>query len=99
MTLDFGDVPTWLATLGAFAAVLFASRAYGMEKRRDAVAADLRLQEQPSRLAIWPESDYLSDELGFIDLFVVRNASELPVYDLVVVSFRYTVEEPTRKPA
>jgi hypothetical protein len=97
---DFGDVPTWLATVGAVLAAYFAARAYVIETRRDAVAANLLRQEQASQIAVWTE--YLphpyTGEPEAMDCFVLRNASQLPIYEVHVFSFSHKtfpqIEEP-----
>ncbi|MEJ3748456.1 hypothetical protein WEI85_34875 [Actinomycetes bacterium KLBMP 9797] len=91
MSLDLGDVPTWLATVGAGIAAYFASRAYLIERRRDAVAADILRQEQASHVAVW--TDYgphpYTNEPDGADYFVLRNASQLPIYEVIVFSYSF----------
>ncbi|MGH3815999.1 MAG: hypothetical protein ACRDUV_26720, partial [Pseudonocardiaceae bacterium] len=100
MWLDFGDVPTWLATAGAGVAAYFVYRAYKIESGRDARAELGRRQTQGSRVAVWAElhDDPASGEPFDAECFAMRNASELPVYDVEVFSYRFgwrTVDEHT----
>lgn len=97
---DYGDVPTWLATLGAAAAAVFAAKAYRAEVDRDR-RAELDLEQaQAARVAAW--DDEIIDlggqnqwGLDSIPRVALRNASDLPVYDVVLFSYRYRCAEPT----
>lgn len=91
MRLNLGDVPTWLATIGAAVAAYFAARAYLAERRRDDVAADILRQEQASQVAVWTEyRDHPhTGEPEAADCFRFRNASQLPIYDVCVFSYSY----------
>jgi hypothetical protein len=75
--VNWGDVPTWLATLGAFLAAAIAWRTFRHERRRD---QDGELRAQANLVAAWlvsQETHWLNDRtLGI----AIRNASELPVY-------------------
>jgi hypothetical protein len=96
MGLDFGDVPTWLATVGATAAAIFAYRAYRLENQRDLVAADLMRRGQASQVAVWVEYKRhpRTGEPDGADCFLIRNASQLPIYDVLVFSYSYERSDP-----
>ena len=96
-SLDWGDVPTWIAalsTVGALVAAIVAGRAawrlLGLEATRDRNAFADKKTVQASRVSAWAkwersaegaESDY------DIPLLSVRNASDLPVYAVLLELF------------
>lgn len=100
--IDWGDVPTWLATIGAGVAVWFASRAYAAEVARDRRAENLLAQGQAARVAAWADEafDYGGqNEFGreTIPRVFLRNASELPAYDVLLFSYVFDWRAPQDK--
>lgn len=88
--LDFGDVPTWLATVGAFIAAYFALRAFQAEQDRDERQEQADNRAQAEKVAAWVATvdDTRHPGIpGWTAGFVIRNASELPVYDVDVTLF------------
>jgi len=94
---DWGDIPTWLATIAAIAAGAVAYNVYRIESRRDQVSAEERRSMQAAKVAAW----YGSRQGGPITTWIggtvqthtaprsvwgafLRNASDLPVADLTV---------------
>lgn len=92
MTPDLGDVPTWLATVGAGVAALFAYRAYKIESARDEMHALRLKEEQAASIAIWADRlpNPYTDAPGELECFRLRNASQLPVHDVRVLAFAFT---------
>jgi hypothetical protein len=94
LVIDWGDVPTWvgavatvLALVAAAIAAVFAGRAYGIESRRDAVAAadrkaavDEQLRSQASRVVIWLKDNVAPPSGPFGVMYA--NTSGLPVFDV-----------------
>lgn len=70
--LDWGSVPTWVATVGALAAVGFTGRTYVLNRQQ-------KLQEQASKVACWiaPVGKPSTWSVALI------NGSDLPVYSLI----------------
>lgn len=68
--VDWGSVPTWVATIGALVAVAFTGRSYVLNRRRET-------REQASKVACWA---YPAGN-GEWHLAVL-NRSDLPVFDL-----------------
>lgn len=96
---DLGDVPTWLATGGAFLAAWYAAKAFGREVARDDRAERLLEQSQAARVAIWDAPIFdpgAQNPHGYeyIPAFRLRNASDLPIYDVLVYSYWATFEDP-----
>lgn len=119
--VDWGDVPTWvqsgttlLALVGAVIAVIQGSRAYRLERERDARAleelerryADER-RTQAGAVSAWvTESRERPGEPSWL-LVALRNASEAPVYSVVALvayprgsntEIRLAVLPPTTEP-
>lgn len=99
--LDYGDVPTWLATSGAGLAVFFASRAYRAEVARDQRAEAMLAQSQAARIAVWDGESIdqrMQNPWGRESLprIMLRNASDLPVYEVRVFSYRFRWKEPAK---
>jgi hypothetical protein len=93
-SLDWGDVPTWIgavATMLAFIAAWVAARAawrvLELERTRDRLRREVEDRVQADRVAAWPSlgpsnpDDPDSPEVWGA---TVRNASELPVYQVKV---------------
>lgn len=71
LRIDWGDVPTWLATIGAIVAAFFAGWALRVEMRRDdhrqAVedkAGQEALKAQAATVAAWPTSELIYEDAG-----------------------------------
>jgi hypothetical protein len=95
--VDWGDVPTWVgsvsatfALLGAFMAVWQATKVYKLERARDEETRLERVdrertdrRKQAARVSAWLDQvrSQRSETLP-IYAFAVRNASDLPVYDV-----------------
>lgn len=86
-TLKYGDVPTWVATTAAIVAAIFAGLVYRREERRDARREAERRQAQATKVAAWVD---LPSGEGVVHVHI-RNASDVPVYD-VRVSIHRTPE-------
>jgi hypothetical protein len=100
---DWGDVPTWLAFIAAVAAGIAAVFLYKTELERDRIAAaDRRAQaeearrSQANKVAAWyvARTATYGDNVrlpGFM-LFgaMIRNASDLPIYDVYVTFYQVT---------
>jgi hypothetical protein len=88
---DWGDVPTWLGVLLVAAVAAFALLLYLREAERSGRAEAVRLDEerraQASRVCGW--YGRADGPAGPVFGALLRNASELPVYD-VVVEFHFT---------
>ena len=97
--MDWGDIPTWvqaivslLALIAAIVAALVAWRAFRLERVRESRALEElthRLDEerraQASLVSAWltqPTEGNIPDDVASVSL---RNASLLPVYDVVTV--------------
>lgn len=94
----WGDVPTWIGSIGTLLTLLAAiyagrqaARVLEIERDRDKVAADERssaLQDarksQASKVSAWVETP---SGIGHVARLAVRNTSELPVY-----SFEASIE-------
>jgi hypothetical protein len=95
VVVNWGDVPTWLATAGASVAAIYAGRAYRIERNRDRQAEESASRAQASKVAVWTETFHTVDGSDLIgtDQFMLRNASEAPVYEVVVFSYRRVSEE------
>jgi hypothetical protein len=88
MPIDWGSVPDWLAGGGATAALLWARKAAIAAARTDerqgiqlAAFEQDRKRAQAERVAVW--FDYTRDNKAHHRL-VMRNASNLPVYELLI---------------
>jgi arabinogalactan oligomer / maltooligosaccharide transport system substrate-binding protein len=97
--LNWGDVATWVSAVGALGALAAAivvaiqtKRIYLLESMRDQIAEDSRKQllleqrrSQASRISCWLTVKELpgQSDKGFLAI-VVRNASEMPVYSVVL---------------
>lgn len=88
-TVDWGDAPTWTATVGAAVASFFAYRLFRVEARRDDSAARSAKEAQASRVAGWGETAHRQwlGGAGPWSSCLVRNASELPVFNLKMFAF------------
>lgn len=96
----WGDIPTWLATAAATAAGAVAYRVYQVEKQRDLVSDEERRGAQAAKIAAWygfvlqdvtrrRENSVQQDtESEPVWGAFLRNASDLPVYD-VIVTYKY----------
>lgn len=95
MAIDLGDVPTWLATLGAGVAAFYAYGAYKIESERDKRQSLLSQREQASKVAIWPEQldNPHTGAPAEAECFWLRNASELPIHDARVFSYAFRKPE------
>jgi hypothetical protein len=95
MAIDLGDVPTWLATMGAGVAAFYAYGAYKIESERDKRQRLLLQREQASRVAIWPEQleNPQTGAPAEAECFWLRNASELPIHDTRVFAYAYRKPE------
>lgn len=86
MDLDWGNVPAWAAFISALVAVMFTWRALARERRRDADRELRDRQEQANQVAAWVSrrDGPKPGEPGnfYIEL---RNASDLPVYDVQIM--------------
>jgi hypothetical protein len=80
--IDWGDVPTWLATAFAGIAAVFAYRAIALEFGRER-------QAQASKVGVWSVDGEGETEPHF----ALRNASELPVYETSVYVFDEDFDE------
>jgi hypothetical protein len=80
--LDLGDLPTWLATVGAFIAAGFAYRALRVEQRRDdrQEIADARVQAECVAAWVIKGSGGLEESFRI----VLDNASRLPIFGVRV---------------
>jgi hypothetical protein len=95
-TINYGDVPTWLATLGAFIAAVFAYKALSLERDRDYSREKDEKRQQAEAVSAWigmPTSGsdvwtlFHPTELPEGQLppplgVVIGNASRQPVYDV-----------------
>ena len=84
--IDLGDLPTWLALVGASAATYVAIRVFRIEQARDALARDERRRQQATLVAAWLETS-TGTAVPFLEL-VLRNASPLPAYGLIATAVR-----------
>jgi hypothetical protein len=91
MTPNYGDVPTWLATLGAGVAAYFAYGAYRIESARDERQNDLMERDQASRVGVWPEQrdNPETGHPGEAEWIWLRNASELPIHEVRLYSYAF----------
>ena len=90
----WGDIPTWIATIAATVAGTIAYRVYRIEARRDQISDEERRGAQASKIAAWygyrTESVIDTSRVQAINVekpiwgAYLRNASDLPVYDLTV---------------
>jgi hypothetical protein len=84
--LDYGNVPTWVVALAAVIGARFAYRAHALARRREQRFDVEQRWAQAVRVGAWlgditvNGTNWPVAETGFI----VRNASELPIYDLTV---------------
>ena len=93
---NWGDIPTWLATFAAIAAGLVAYRVYQVEAQRDRLAEEERKGAQAAKIAAWygSQSHTVTTRIGnSVQTYpamkpkwgaFLRNASDLPVYDVLV---------------
>jgi hypothetical protein len=93
---DWGDIPTWLATIAATAAGVVAYRVYRIEARRDQVSDQERRSMQAGKVAAWygsREQKVTQRMPNSVQTYILpepvwgaflRNASDLPVSDVVV---------------
>lgn len=91
-SLDFGDVPTWLAFTGAAWVVWIELRRDRRDKAREvARQAELdkeRRQSQAALVAVWYSRTSEDTPLAMMPFVIpgwaafVRNASDLPIYDV-----------------
>lgn len=85
---DWAELRGWGTLFAALIAASIAYRAFLRERRRDKIAAEIRLREQASRFSgwmIWTSEDHS---------FYLRNASDLPITD---VNVRHWEGEPGQK--
>jgi hypothetical protein len=106
--LDWGDVPTWvsasislLALMAATAAAVGAFRLYSVERankqRAEAEIAQRAVEQrrtQAAQVACWMGSVHDRAGRGSVLVVNLRNASELPVYD-VMIEVTANTSEPT----
>lgn len=76
MTLNWGDVPTWVASVGTVAAVSLAL----WQVRVDRVAATALLKRAQAELV----AGWFAGDRGSASHLAVRNASAQPVYEVIV---------------
>lgn len=97
MWADWGDVPTWAATVAAAGAALFAGRAWSIERGRDVAALLAQQRQQAELVAIWPDGEVYGavraspneTRHGYVQqIAVLVNASALPVYNVVVRQYK-----------
>src|ERR1700733_1572495 len=97
---NWGDIPTWLATIAATAAGIVAYRVYRIEASRDDVADKDRRSAQAAKVGAWygsREGQMITTPIGTsvqtqtsrerIWGAFLRNASDLPVFDVVVMFY------------
>ncbi len=82
--IDWGDVPTWLAFIGAALAVFYTRRTLLIEQARDEERREDQRREQAAKFAAWCTDRARRDELQWHGGLILRNASEVPVYDVSV---------------
>jgi hypothetical protein len=85
--LDLGDVPTWLATIGAAFAAAFAFRALRVEQRRDDRQEIADASAQAEQVAAWVAENVQQRPGGArakTMVVALRNASDLPAYDVTL---------------
>lgn len=90
--INWGDVPTFFALIGAVVAAWIAHRVYRVESRRDQQTAADRRSGQAARVGAWIQEVANEDQRGdVIDRsrspywrLTIRNGSDLPVYDAFV---------------
>jgi hypothetical protein len=85
-TVDFGDLPTWLATLGALIAARYAYRAYQLERARDQEALAKERRAPAEMITAWVGPRKPRDRSGHFEgpRVTVRNASSTVIYDVTV---------------
>lgn len=104
--LNWGDVPTWSAAVGAGIALLFARRAsrdtrtlLQREADRDAARVTDARRAQADLVCAWYELARPDDALPMDPMLrwcaAVRNGSALPVYDVRATFLRYDRETAT----
>lgn len=93
---NWGDIPTWLATIAATTAGIVAYRVYRIEAQRDRISEWERRSAQAAKVATWYGSrqrqvtQRRGDSVQTYTLAepvwgaFLRNASDLPVSDLVI---------------
>jgi hypothetical protein len=88
LSVNWGDVPTWLATAGASIAAVFAYRALRIEQRRDAGRDDEARRKQAEGISAWvgPREGGSYDSPEHFEV-VVGNTSDQPAYGLFFTAF------------
>jgi hypothetical protein len=88
--IDWGDVPTWIQAMGtlfALVAIVAAWKVLGVERRRDAERQAAEERAQAAKVAAWPSvvrSDPADPGSAPAWGAAVRNASDLPIYQVHV---------------
>jgi hypothetical protein len=99
-TVDWGDAPTLLATVGAGIAAFFAYKAYTIERIRDERAEGFQRRDQAEKVAVWRAStDPFTEASPVPPVLAVRNASSLPVYSMQVFGYRWGGPDTATNPA
>jgi hypothetical protein len=92
---DWGDIPTWMATIAATMAGIIAYRVYRIEAERDRISEKERRGAQASKIAAWygarPQNvtqrmggETQTYSVGLVWGAFLRNTSDLPVSDVIV---------------
>lgn len=76
-------MPSWLAVIGAGIAVLLGYRIVQAEHRRDLRQEEAGYRAQAEKVAAWVDAD-LGPAGEREPVVVARNASDLPIYDVVL---------------
>jgi len=95
--IDWGDAPTWAATIGAVVAGVFAYRVLRIEQRRDARQDERDRRTQAELVTVWLDLDHVRPP-GSAAL-VVGNSSTAGVYDVTSwLAYEQTTDLVTNSP-
>lgn len=83
--IDWGDAPTWLAFIAAFAAAIYTGRALQRERNRDAAATVEQKRRQATQISAWADASAGQATWSLLAHVAVLNLSEQPVTRVRVI--------------
>lgn len=84
LAIDWGDIPTWVSAITTLGALIAAGWVVRIELKRDDRALTARASaEQADKVAAWP-----GGRRAGTYFIVLRNSSDLPIYDVAVFAAR-----------